>query len=116
MGLKLAEQIGEDNLDLYMCLDSKLMKVMYYVSDNYVNALISHEWNMYTCILYSTKISRNIIFTFFADWSETAKGVANRISLILRNASNYMIHENCALRKFGAIQYTLSDLQLCTLV
>ena len=27
MGLKLAEQVGEDNLDLYMCLDSKLMKV-----------------------------------------------------------------------------------------
>ena len=27
MGLKLAEQVGEQNLDLYMCLDSKLMKV-----------------------------------------------------------------------------------------
>ena len=27
MGLKLAEQVGEENLDLYMCLDSKLMKV-----------------------------------------------------------------------------------------
>jgi len=26
MGLKLAEQIGEENLALYMCLDSKLMK------------------------------------------------------------------------------------------
>jgi DnaJ family protein C protein 5 len=26
MGLKLAEQVGEENLDLYMCLDSKLMK------------------------------------------------------------------------------------------
>ena len=27
MGLKLADQIGEENLELYMCLDSKLLKV-----------------------------------------------------------------------------------------
>lgn len=49
MGLKLADQIGEDNLELYMCLDSKLMKVRKDVSVHGECGISTHHTHIHTC-------------------------------------------------------------------